>query len=114
MIACGFRRAGARRTRRLTDVFTVCDRVVALRQGQGVSVEPTARASMNAVVTHRPGLDKSVARKMACGGVTNSFVLPIYFLLPSHNSEKDQWLNKRIFGSTTASIFPRSALVSGR
>jgi ABC-type sugar transport system ATPase subunit len=52
MIACGFRRAGARRTRRLTDVFTVCDRVVALRQGRGVSVEPTARASMNAVVTH--------------------------------------------------------------
>ena len=50
MIACGFRRVGAQRTRRLTDVSGVCDRVVALRQGRVVSDEPIARTRLNAVV----------------------------------------------------------------
>jgi ABC-type sugar transport system ATPase subunit len=40
---------------RLTDVFAVCDRVVALRQGRVVSDEPIAQTSMNAVVAHIVG-----------------------------------------------------------
>jgi hypothetical protein len=51
-IACGFRRVGAQRSRRLTDVFAVCDRVAALRQGRMVSDEPIARTGMSAVVAH--------------------------------------------------------------
>ena len=40
---------------RLTDVFAVCDRVVALRQGVVVSDEPVATTSMNDVVAHIVG-----------------------------------------------------------
>ena len=40
---------------RLTDLFAVCDRVVALRQGRVVSDEPIAQTSMNAVVAHIVG-----------------------------------------------------------
>ena len=40
---------------RLTDVFAVCDRIVALRQGQVIADEPTAETSMNAVVAHIVG-----------------------------------------------------------
>ena len=40
---------------RLTDVFAVCDRVVALRQGRVVSDEPITQTSMNAVVAHIVG-----------------------------------------------------------
>lgn len=40
---------------RLTDVFAVCDRVVALRQGQVVADEAIAETSMNAVVAHIVG-----------------------------------------------------------
>jgi simple sugar transport system ATP-binding protein len=40
---------------RLTDVFAVCDRVVALRQGQVVADEAIADTSMNAVVAHIVG-----------------------------------------------------------
>ena len=49
-IACSFRRAGAPRSHRLTDVFAVRDRVVALRQGRVVSDKPIARTSMSAAV----------------------------------------------------------------
>jgi ABC-type sugar transport system ATPase subunit len=40
---------------RLTDVFQVCDRIVALRQGQVVSDEAIAATSMNEVVAHIVG-----------------------------------------------------------
>jgi ABC-type sugar transport system ATPase subunit len=40
---------------RLTDVFAVSDRIVALRQGQVIADEPTAATSMNAVVAHIVG-----------------------------------------------------------
>jgi ABC-type sugar transport system ATPase subunit len=40
---------------RLTDVFAVCDRVVALRHGRVVSDEAIAQTSMNAVVAHIVG-----------------------------------------------------------
>jgi ABC-type sugar transport system ATPase subunit len=40
---------------RLTDVFAVCDRIVALRQGQVIADEKTAETSMNAVVAHIVG-----------------------------------------------------------
>jgi ABC-type sugar transport system ATPase subunit len=40
---------------RLTDVFAVCDRVVALRQGQVVADEAIVETSMNAVVAHIVG-----------------------------------------------------------
>jgi ABC-type sugar transport system ATPase subunit len=40
---------------RLTDVFAVCDRIVALRQGQVIADELTAQTNMNAVVAHIVG-----------------------------------------------------------
>jgi ABC-type sugar transport system ATPase subunit len=40
---------------RLTDVFAVCDRIVALRQGQVVAEEVIAATSMNDVVAHIVG-----------------------------------------------------------
>ena len=40
---------------RLTDVFAVCDRIVALRHGRVVSDEAIANTSMNAVVAHIVG-----------------------------------------------------------
>jgi ABC-type sugar transport system ATPase subunit len=40
---------------RLTDVFQVCDRIIALRQGQVVSDEAIAATSMNIVVAHIVG-----------------------------------------------------------
>jgi simple sugar transport system ATP-binding protein len=40
---------------RLTDVFAVCDRIIALRQGQVIADEPTAQTSMNNVVAHIVG-----------------------------------------------------------
>ncbi len=40
---------------RLTDVFAVCDRVIALRQGEVVADEAIAETSMNAVVAHIVG-----------------------------------------------------------
>lgn len=40
---------------RLTDVFAVCDRIVALRQGQVIADEMTAETSMNTVVAHIVG-----------------------------------------------------------
>ena len=40
---------------RLTDVFAVCDRIIALRQGEVVADEPIAATSMNAVVAHIVG-----------------------------------------------------------
>ncbi|HUC18214.1 MAG TPA: ATP-binding cassette domain-containing protein [Acetobacteraceae bacterium] len=40
---------------RLTDVFAVCDRVVALRQGEVVADEAVAETSMNEVVAHIVG-----------------------------------------------------------
>lgn len=40
---------------RLADVFAVCDRVIALRQGQVVANEAIAETSMNAVVAHIVG-----------------------------------------------------------
>ncbi|HZT20213.1 MAG TPA: ATP-binding cassette domain-containing protein [Dongiaceae bacterium] len=40
---------------RLTDVFAVCERIVALRQGEVVADEPIAATSMNAVVAHIVG-----------------------------------------------------------
>ena len=40
---------------RLTDVFSVCDRIIALRQGQVVADELTTRTSMNVVVAHIVG-----------------------------------------------------------
>jgi hypothetical protein len=54
-ITCSFRRAGAQRSRRPTDVFAVRDRVAALRHGRVVSDEPIAQTSMNAVVVHIVG-----------------------------------------------------------
>ena len=40
---------------RLTDVFAVCDRIIALRQGQVIADERTADTTMNAVVGHIVG-----------------------------------------------------------
>ncbi len=40
---------------RLTDVFAVCDRIVALRQGQVIADEAKADTSMNTVVAHIVG-----------------------------------------------------------
>jgi ABC-type sugar transport system ATPase subunit len=40
---------------RLNDVFAVCDRIIALRQGQVVADEPIAQTSMNDVVAHIVG-----------------------------------------------------------
>ncbi len=40
---------------RLTDVFAVCDRILALRQGQVIADEQTAQTSMNTVVAHIVG-----------------------------------------------------------
>jgi len=40
---------------RLTDVFAVCDRIVALRQGAVVADDPIAATSMNDVVAHIVG-----------------------------------------------------------
>ncbi|MDA8249870.1 MAG: ATP-binding cassette domain-containing protein [Rhodospirillales bacterium] len=40
---------------RLNDVFAVCDRIIALRQGQVVADEPIARTSMADVVAHIVG-----------------------------------------------------------
>ena len=40
---------------RLTDVFAVCDRILALRQGQVIADEQTAQTSMNDVVAHIVG-----------------------------------------------------------
>ncbi len=40
---------------RLTDVFAVCDRILALRQGQVIADEQTAETSMNTVVAHIVG-----------------------------------------------------------
>ncbi|HWA79099.1 MAG TPA: ATP-binding cassette domain-containing protein [Acetobacteraceae bacterium] len=40
---------------RLTDVFAVCDRVIALRQGEVVADEAVAKTSMNEVVAHIVG-----------------------------------------------------------
>ncbi len=40
---------------RLTDVFSVCDRIVVLRQGQVIADDATRSTSMNAVVAHIVG-----------------------------------------------------------
>ncbi len=40
---------------RLNDVFAVCDRIIALRQGQVVADQPIAQTSMNEVVAHIVG-----------------------------------------------------------
>src|SRR3546814_8366541 len=40
---------------RLTDVFAVSDRIIALRQGQVIADERTQETSMNAVVSHIVG-----------------------------------------------------------
>ena len=40
---------------RLTDVFAVCDRIVALRQGEVIGDELTADTTMNNVVAHIVG-----------------------------------------------------------
>ena len=40
---------------RLTDVFAVCDRIVALRQGTIAADEPIAKTTMNTVVAHIVG-----------------------------------------------------------
>jgi simple sugar transport system ATP-binding protein len=40
---------------RLTDVFAVCDRIIALRQGTVVADDPIAKTSMNDVVAHIVG-----------------------------------------------------------
>jgi len=40
---------------RLTDVFSVCDRVVVLRQGQVIADDATRDTSMNALVAHIVG-----------------------------------------------------------
>jgi ABC-type Na+ transport system ATPase subunit NatA len=37
---------------RLTDVFSVCDRIVVLRQGQVIADDATRDTSINAVVAH--------------------------------------------------------------
>jgi len=42
---------------RLTDVFAVCNRIIALRQGRTVADEPIAQTSMNRVVAHIVGAD---------------------------------------------------------
>jgi simple sugar transport system ATP-binding protein len=40
---------------RLTDVFSVCDRIVVLRQGAVIADDATRATSMNAVVAHIVG-----------------------------------------------------------
>jgi ABC-type sugar transport system ATPase subunit len=40
---------------RLTDVFAVCDRIIALRQGRVIAEEATAETTMNTVVAHIVG-----------------------------------------------------------
>ena len=40
---------------RLTEVFAVCDRTIALRQGQVIAGERLADTTMNAVVSHIVG-----------------------------------------------------------
>jgi len=40
---------------RLTDVFAVCNRIIALRQGTVIADERTSETSMNAVVSHIVG-----------------------------------------------------------
>ena len=40
---------------RLTDVFSVCDRIVVLRQGTVIADDATQNTSMNAVVAHIVG-----------------------------------------------------------
>ncbi len=40
---------------RLTDVFAVCDRIVALRRGRVIADELTAETTMQAVVSHITG-----------------------------------------------------------
>ena len=40
---------------RLTDVFSVCDRIVVLRQGEVIADDATRETSMNAVVAHIVG-----------------------------------------------------------
>jgi simple sugar transport system ATP-binding protein len=40
---------------RLTDVFAVCDRVIAVRQGTVIADERTSETSMNAAVSHIVG-----------------------------------------------------------
>ena len=40
---------------RLTDVFSVCDRIVVLRQGAVIADDATRETSMNAVVAHIVG-----------------------------------------------------------
>jgi simple sugar transport system ATP-binding protein len=40
---------------RLTDVFAVSDRIIALRQGAVIADEPTAQTTMNNVVAHIVG-----------------------------------------------------------
>ena len=40
---------------RLTDVFSVCDRIVVLRQGTVIADDATRDTSMNAVVAHIVG-----------------------------------------------------------
>jgi ABC-type sugar transport system ATPase subunit len=40
---------------RLTDVFAVCDRIIALRQGTVIADERTSQTTMNAVVSHIVG-----------------------------------------------------------
>jgi simple sugar transport system ATP-binding protein len=40
---------------RLTDVFSVCDRIVVLRQGAVIADDATSATSMNAVVAHIVG-----------------------------------------------------------
>ena len=48
---------------RLTDVFSVCDRIVVLRQGQVIADDATRDTSMNAVVAHIVGaMDERLQR----------------------------------------------------
>jgi simple sugar transport system ATP-binding protein len=48
---------------RLTDVFSVCDRIVVLRQGQVIADDATRDTSMNAVVAHIVGaMDERLER----------------------------------------------------
>ena len=56
---------------RLTDVFAVCDRIIALRQGEVIADEPTAETTMNRVAAHIVGADDGAnerAREPPGGG----------------------------------------------